>query len=152
MNVLLIKNGIVENCISADSVQLALEVYPGHICLGQLGSEGIGYTYDGTVFTAPPAPTAPPQDKRITQYAFLSRFTDSEAVGIDLASQGATMQAATMRRMQKKIDSAVYIDLSDLITRSGVESLEAYGLLSVGRAAEILDAPVASNELYEVKL
>ena len=37
-------------------------------------------------------------DFRITRLAFVDRFTDAEAVAIDLASIGATVQAASIRR------------------------------------------------------
>jgi hypothetical protein len=147
MNVLLIKDGIVENCISADSVERAQQFYPAHICMEQTASVGPGYTYVSGVFTAP-TPVVKVEDCRITQYAFLTRFTDEEAIGIDLASQGATVQAAAMRRQQKKIDAASFIDLSDPTTRGGVEMIEAYGLIGAGRAAVILDEPVQDKERY----
>ena len=38
--------------------------------------------------------SALPQDFKITRLAFLERFTDAEAVAIDLAGQGATVEAA----------------------------------------------------------
>ena len=112
---------------------------------------GIGWTYDGGVFTAPPVPEAPPtppESRKITKLAFLDRFTDAEAIAIDLASIGATTQAAAMRRFQKKVDAATFIDLDRSDTRGGVQTLEAAGLLAVGRAAEILDGPIADQERY----
>ena len=50
---------------------------------------GIGYTYSSGVFSAP---TITPESKKITRLAFLNRFTDAEAIAIDLASIGATTQ------------------------------------------------------------
>ena len=85
---------------------------------------------------------------KITRLAFLNRFTDEEAINIDLASQGATIQAAAMRRYQKKVDAATFIDLSKEDTRAGVLMLETLGLLSIGRAIEILDAPARDEEKY----
>jgi hypothetical protein len=87
--------------------------------------------------------------RHITQLAFLSRFTDAEAVGIDLASLGATPQAAAMRRYQSKVSAASYIDLDRADTREGVQALELLGLLAVGRASEILDSEVAPHEQYQ---
>lgn len=84
--------------------------------------------------------------KKITNLAFTKRFTDAEAIGIDLASQGATVQAATVRRYLKKVDLANFIDLSDEDTRNGVLALEALGMIGSGRAIEILDAPIQDIE------
>lgn len=88
----------------------------------------------------------PPKPRHITRLAFLSRFTDAEAVAIDLASIGATVQAASMRRYMQKVNNSSYIDLDRPDTRSGVQALEAGGVLTAGRAAIILDAPVQDSE------
>lgn len=87
-----------------------------------------------------------PETKHITPLAFLNRFTDAEAIAIDLASQGATVQAAAMRRYQSKVNVATYIDLDRQDTRDGVLALEAAGLLATGRALIILDDPIQSEE------
>lgn len=148
MEVLLIKDGLVDNVICADSAERAQQFYPDHTCLeraAELAHVGPGHTFDGTVFTAP-TPVEVPQDWRITRLAFLSRFTDAEAIGIDLASQGATVEAAAMRRYQKKVDNAIYIDLSNAETRLGVIALEDVGLLADGRSDVILNAPVQPHE------
>lgn len=92
--------------------------------------------------------TAPVEDLRITRLAFLDRFADAEAVAIDLASLGATVQAAGLRRYLHKVNSATYIDLGRADTREGVQALETAGLLGAGRALEILDAPVQPHERY----
>lgn len=91
---------------------------------------------------------APVEDLRITRLAFLDRFADAEAVAIDLASLGATVQAAGLRRYLHKVNSATYIDLGRTDTREGVQALETAGLLGAGRALEILDAPVQPHERY----
>lgn len=93
-------------------------------------------------------PVAIAPDRHITQLAFINRFSDSEAIAIDLASQGATVQAAAMRRYQAKVNAASYIDLDRPDTRAGVQALEAAGLLAPGRALTILDAEVQEQELY----
>lgn len=84
--------------------------------------------------------------RRITRLAFLNRFTDAEAVAFDLASQGATVEAASMRRFMQKVNAATFIDLNRPDTRAGVEALEAAGLIAVGRASEILDAEIQIEE------
>lgn len=90
----------------------------------------------------------PPEiaDMRITRLAFLDRFTDAEAVQIDLASIGATVEAAQVRRYLHKVNSATHIDLARADLQAGVQALEAAGLLAAGRALAILDAPVEAHE------
>lgn len=148
MNVILIKDGRVENVILADSVERAQQFYPDHTAIERteaLAQVGPGWQFDGTTWTAP-EPVVIPEDRRITRLAFLNRFTDEEAVAIDLASQGATVQAAYMRRYQAKVEAATFIDLADSQTRNGVIALEDGGLLADGRADEILNAPVQPGE------
>lgn len=116
-----------------------------------LAEPGVGWSYDGIEFSPPLVPQPPAFDRprHITQLAFISRFTDAEAVAIDLASIGATQQAASVRRHQKKVDAATYIDLDRTDTRTGVQALETAGLLAAGRALQILDAPVQESERFK---
>ena len=93
----------------------------------------------------PPPPV--PTERNVSRKAFLSRFTDAEAIDIDLASIGATQEAATVRRYLSKVNAAQHIDLADNETRTGVQALEAAGLLQPGRALVILDAPIQPKEL-----
>ena len=93
----------------------------------------------------PPPPV--PTERNVSRKAFLSRFTDAEAIDIDLASIGATQEAATVRRYLSKVNAAQHIDLADNETRTGVQALEAAGLLQPGRALVILDAPIEPKEL-----
>ena len=95
----------------------------------------------------PAPPPAEPTERNVSRKAFLSRFTDAEAIDIDLASMGATREAATVRRYLSKVNAAQHIDLADNETRTGVQALEAAGLLQPGRALAILDAPIEPKEL-----
>ena len=95
----------------------------------------------------PGPPQAEPTERNVSRKAFLSRFTDAEAIEIDLASIGATREAATVRRYLSKVNAAQHIDLADDETRTGVQALEAAGLLQPGRALVILDAPIEPTEL-----
>lgn len=99
-------------------------------------------------FIAPDAPVAPPPPVKITQLAFLNRFTDPEAIAIDLASQGATVPAATLRRYMSKVTAATFIDLNDTDTRAGVLALETATLIATGRSTVILDTPPTDKEMY----
>ena len=95
----------------------------------------------------PGPPPAEPTERHVSNKAFLSRFTDDEAIDIDLASIGATREAATVRRYLSKVNAAQQIDLADNETRTGVQALEAAGLLAPGRALAILDTPIEPKEL-----
>lgn len=95
----------------------------------------------------PGPPPVVPTERNVSRKAFLSRFTDAEAIDIDMASIGATREAATVRRYLSKVNAAQHIDLADDETRTGVQALEAAGLLQPGRALVILDAPIEPKEL-----
>lgn len=91
-----------------------------------------------------PAVSAP---RRITALAFVQRFTDAEAIAIDMASRADTPDAAALRRYMQKVNLASFIDLDDQTLRQCVPSLESMGLIAEGRAAEIMDAPVLPQEI-----
>lgn len=102
---------------------------------------------NGTVIATYPIEQAP-IDWRITRLAFLNRFTDAEAIAIDLASIGATVQAATFRRFMSKVNNAEFIDLSRSDTIAGVQYLETQTILSNGRASVILTTIPSAIEQY----
>ena len=97
------------------------------------------------VLSVDPAP--PHYGRIITRLAFLNRFADAEAIAIDLASIGATAQAATLRRANAKINAAEEVQLDNTETRAGVQALETAGLIAAGRAAAILDSAVQAHEV-----
>lgn len=103
-------------------------------------------TYRALPDSADAGPVSTPS-RNVSRKAFLSRFTDAEAIDIDLASIGATREAATVRRYLSKVNAAQHIDLADDETRTGVQALEAAGLLQPGRALAILDAPIEPKEV-----
>lgn len=110
--------------------------------------EFVEATFPGRYREVPDAPAPEPVPQtQITRLAFLSRFTDEEAIALDLASHGATVEAATLRRYLSKVNAATFIDLSREDTRAGVLALEPLGILAEGRALEILDAPIQDHEV-----
>lgn len=128
----ILENGVVVGTIIADA-EFAEQTYtPGGWRLAEQQEE----------------PALPP-DLRITRLAFLDRFADAEAVAIDLASIGATPQAAGLRRYLHKVNSATHIDLARADLQAGVQALEAAGLLAAGRAEQILTAPITDIERYK---
>ena len=116
---------------------------------GELRANWTGYEWveRGYVVPVSPADSAPYYGRIVTRLAFLNRFTDAEAVAIDLASIGNTVQSAMLRRAQAKISAAEEIQLDNTETRDGVLALETAGLLATGRAAAILDAKVLAAEV-----
>ena len=130
----LIEGGIVANVVEQDSPP----TIPGEWV--ECGAAGPGDLYDGNNFTRPPAPVIA---RHITAYAFKMRLTAAERIGI----RAAAASNAAVYDWLDLADSARYIDLDLLTTREGVLALEAAGLLAVGRAAEVLDAPVQDAEL-----
>ena len=103
----------------------------------------LGQTWAGDEWVSPAPAVAV---RHITRLAFLQRFLDSEAIAIDLASIGATAQAAAVRRYVSLINAATYIDLDRPDTRAGVIALESLGLINAGRAQVILDTPLSAGE------
>lgn len=147
MEILMIKDGAVELAVNVDSLEEVSPYYPDHVLIERTGPEWVGWLWNGNIFLEP-INTHKPNSRRITNLAFLNRFTDEEAITIDLASIGSTVQAAAMRRYQKKIDAAKFIDLDDINTQTGVKALESLGLLAIGRADIILNASITSEEAY----
>lgn len=151
MQYALIENGQVANIIDADDAAF-IATLPGTWAPAQ--GAGIGWHYDGQAFTAPVPESPPAQDTRITRLAFRKRFTQAEKVALEIAAlddPSATpaqrAQAAALRAYLKDVDAATFIDLADAHVAAGVQTLEAAGLLTAGRAGEIINAPVAAEEL-----
>lgn len=134
--------------LSGDRIVLVIEtedapagewVPCGIASMGWLRRSDGTFAPDDTAVPAPPA--------IVSRKAFLSRFNEDEAVDIDLASMGATRQAASVRRYLAKTDAAQHIDLADPETQYGVHALEAAGLIGAGRALQILTSPIQPKEL-----
>ncbi len=111
------------------------------------GTEWVNVPYFTHKDPEPEPELVPGQPKKITQLAFISRFTDAEAIALDLASIGATVEAASIRRYMQKVDAATFIDLELEDTITGVNQLEAVGLIGAGRANVILTAPITEQEI-----
>lgn len=86
---------------------------------------------------------------KITQLAFLNRFTDDEAVDIDLASVGNTREAALLRRYLQKVSAATFIDLSRQDLADDLQKLASFNLLTQARVDTILTAPILDHEVYK---
>ena len=129
--------------------QVAAEINaPDLVPIESLDTALIGQRWNAETQAFEPGPPPElPTGRLVSNKAFLSRFTDAEAIDIDLASIGTTREAAAVRRYLSKVNAAQHIDLADDETRTGVQALEAAGLLQPGRALAILDAPIQPKEL-----
>lgn len=145
-----ISNGLVANVIVGEATD-----YPDAIDVTDLSPRPApGWTFDGDEFAPPADPPAPFYGTRVTKLAFCQRLTDPVLVAIEIASihnpaaSPAQQQlAAQLRVMQANVQVATFIDLARQDTRAGVQALEAAGLLPVGGAATVLDAPVQAHEV-----
>lgn len=153
MQYALINNNKVENVIVADQefIDDISNQYQHIESLDQPGelNIGVGWSWSQNDGFSPPTPEPEPNQpspKKITRLAFLSRFTDAEAIALDLASIGATVEAASIRRYMQKVNAATFIDLGRADTISGVNQLEAVALIGSGRANVILTAPITDLE------
>ena len=144
--------------IVADGAPRSTAVVPGNLSLtttpGQLRANFTGYVWLVVPYTEPAAPVEPiPAARHITKLAFRNRFTMPEKVALELAclddpsaSGPARQQSAALRATLADTAAATYIDLDRADTRTGVQSLEALGLLGAGRALIILDADISDDE------
>lgn len=77
----------------------------------------------------------------LTKLAFRRRFTQPERIAIDNAPDNAALPyevRAAIKSMSKDLELADEIDLTDSELATGIQFLVQVGLLTSGRAAEIL--------------
>jgi hypothetical protein len=127
MKYAIIENGVVTNIALADAP----------LADNWVASEeaGPGWTYENGVFTAPVAPTPAPV-RVLTKLQYMNRFTDVELAGIYTAAK----TVVSVEVWLEKFKLASEINLDDPATISGLQAMEAGGLIGMGRAAEILGA------------
>lgn len=85
----------------------------------------------------------PPPSTKVTKLKFKQRLTQAERIAIRLAAKTNEI----VEDFLDLIKDAEYIDLSLTETIGGVQYLEAAGIIAVGRADEILNTPVAYDEI-----
>lgn len=96
-------------------------------------------------------------DRRVTVLAFRNRFTLTEKTTIEYVSvdkpNETTEQrllSATLRALMTDLSTANYVDLDRPDTINGINLLETYSIIGVGRANEILNAPINALERPQV--
>jgi len=119
---------------------------------------GIGWSYNGSTFTAPPAVPATVY-KRIAAEYFWERFTNAELVDYEVAMQhdpaasnANKKDAAKMRIFREDTNQTGYRNLEKNKVSSFVIGLESpmngVTVLAAGRAAVILTTPITVEEAY----
>lgn len=125
----IINSNTVENIAIADSPLTA-----DWIDLTDIDPQpGSGWAYLAGVFTAPVAATPTPT-RTLSKLQYMNLFTDSELAAIYTAAKTVVQVEVWLDKF--RVTSEVNLD--DPRTISGVQALEAAGLLVTGRAAEIL--------------
>lgn len=86
---------------------------------------------------------------KITDLAFLERFTMAEQMAIKAAEIGSGTVALTLQVLQGYANAATYVDLSRIDTQTEIGALVSLGLLTQARATQILTTPPTAIELYQ---
>lgn len=110
----------------------------------------VGWVKIGETFSEPEVQSTPviaSFGRIITVLAYRLRFLTSERITLKIVASSGTPEAAAVAVSMEDTMAAGYINLDHPATASGTSALEAAGLISVGRSAEILSPPVYSGEL-----
>jgi hypothetical protein len=102
----------------------------------------VGWAFNGSILTPPANYTSP--IKTITKLAFRQRFTFTELMAIETASQ----TSVALRVLKDNLNVATFIDLSRTDTIQAIGMLTAAGLITSDRANIILTTPPSNSELY----
>ena len=137
MDVGLIKDGLVDNVITADSVARAQEVLPGfdaYIERTESNPFGPGWSWDGQVFTAPVIPEAVVERKGLTKFQFLARLPTPKRIAIRAAAKTDPIIDDAMQML----DIAEEVFMDDPMTVQLVGYLMQQNYLSAEEAAAML--------------
>ena len=133
MDVFLIKDGVIENCICADSVERAQLFYPDYICIertpefSQFGPRDL---YDGTVFSKAPVVVLPPGP--LSRLDFLRSFTAQQRIAIRAANDPVIVDALQL------LDLAEDVNLQDPDVVYFVNYCATQGYITTADANRIL--------------
>lgn len=137
MDVFLIKDGVIENCICADSVERALLFYPDHTCIertSELSQFGPRDLYDGTDFSKAPVIVLPPGP--VTRLEFLRSFTAQQRIAIRAANDPVIVDALQL------LDLADDVNLQDPDVVYFVNYIATNGFITTEDANRILGVTV----------
>lgn len=137
MDVFLIKDGVIENCICADSVERALMFYPEHTCIErtpELSQFGPGDLRDGTVFSKAPVIVLPPGP--LSRLDFLRSFAAQQRIAIRAANDPVIVDALQL------LDLAEDVNLQDPDVVYFVNHCASQGYITQADADRILGVTV----------
>lgn len=104
--------------------------------VGQPWPNWTGVEWVVVAYTEPVAPSTPIADKWVTLLAFRQRFTYAERIAIYDAARAASSVQVWLDDVASVQEQMV--NLADPHTAAGIAAMEVGGLLTAGRAAEIL--------------
>lgn len=140
----IVRDGVIMNIVQGD---VAPDLCNGSSVDVTGMSVNVGDRYGGgTTFTPPPRP------KVVTWQAFMNRLTSTEEIDIEVASADTPSGTSEERRKQAAIRmffrrcQSGKVDLGRGAVRNLINALEADGVLSNGRAFEILNNPIGDHE------
>ena len=137
MDVFLIINGVIENCICADSVARAQQFYPDHTCIErtpELSQFGPGDLYDGANFSKVPVVILPPGP--VSRLEFLRRFSAQQRIAIRAANDPVIVDGLQL------LDLAEDVNLQDPDTVYFVNYCATQGYITQTDADRILGVTV----------
>jgi hypothetical protein len=137
MDVFLIKDGVVENCICADSVARAQQFYPHHVCIErtpELSQYGPGDLFDGVDFSKAPVVVLPPGP--VTRLEFLRSFTAQQRISIRATNDPVIVDALSL------LDLAEDVNLQDPDVVYFVNYCAAQGYITQADANRILGVTI----------
>jgi len=135
MDVFLIKDSVIENCISADSTERAQQFYPDYTCIERtelLSQFGIGDLYNAGVFTK--SPPKPPILYPISRLTFLRRFTAQQRIAIRAQEDAVIKDALQMLDLAEEVkldDQDTVFFVNYLVTQNLITEEDSLRILGV---------------------
>ncbi len=135
MDVFLIKDGVVENCICADSTERAQQFYPAYICIErtpELSQYGPGDLYDGSSFSKATVILLPPPP--VSRLEFLRSFTAQQRIAIRAANDPIIVDALQLLDLAEEInlqDSDVIFFVNYCANQGYIAQADAERILGV---------------------
>lgn len=129
MRFAILSDNIVTNIIEGDGSTEFFEAFPNAVAWKAPGAVGSTYDADAKTFSEPPASTEPVW---LSATDFMRRFTLGERVAIRGSTDPVVVDFLDL------LDKSPNVNLKDALTIQGIQYLEAQGLLTNGRSAQIL--------------
>lgn len=131
--------------LTEEQYQANIQYYEAIIDITDLNPQPvIGWVLVGNTLQPPEGQSATPV-KKITKLALRNRFTLNEKVTLETAAESS----ALLRSWISDFNVSTYVDLNRPDTQAGIQYLETAGLISAGRANEILNTPITEIEKYK---